>query len=411
MSFFSFLNSHKEEIALVFDIGSGTLGGALVKFHKHTHPQILYSYREHIVTKRNVDSETLTDAMLKVLDTVSATVMKDGLAHLNFTRQGTRKIQTVYFVFSSPWVISQTKVITINKDKETLVTHEIIERAVKDEEQMFENLYKEGKFAEKFEYDVDIIERNVSQISLNGYITHDPYMKFAHRIDIPFFMSVISKKILVKMNSVVSKYFHFTKSISHSCVFLSYITLRDLYHDEHDFLLIDIHGELTDIGVIKDGVLIQTASFPLGVNTIMRKVSKELATTPKIGESQVKLFLEGKSENKTAVVMKNILNKIKREWIQLLHESLDNLNVGSIIPQKLFLVVDSGMGNFFTDFIKEEKFDNLHVVSNSFNVTVIDSTMLGEFGSWYSKHERDSYLAIHTLAINKFREHEFKPVL
>lgn len=400
MSFFSF-TSRKEEISLIFDIGSGTLGCAIVQFAEGKPAQILYTYREPIISKRNIDSEALTSAMLKTLDSVCSIVLRDGFTHLSTLKNAAKKIHNIHYVFSSPWVLSQTKVITVEKEKEIVVTRELIESIIKEEEKGFERIYTEGNYSDTFDFDLDIIERNVVQINLNGYTTHNPFGKTAHKIEVPFFLSVISRKIVAKIDNVVDKYFSAHAHKSHSCILLSCITLRDMFHAENDFMFVDIHGELTDIGIIKDGVLIQAASFPLGINTIVRKVAKELTTTPQVAESQVRMFLDGKTDDKIAVLMKTALGKIRREWIELFHEALEGINAHGVVPHKLFLIVSNGMDRFFADFIREEKF-SLGMVQDTFNVTALDGQFFTQYGAYTKRADRDPFLGMHAIALNKF---------
>jgi|GEM_PF-285243 len=408
MSFFSF-SSNKEELSIIFDIGSGTLACALVHFYPDKPPQILYTYREPIISKRNLDSEHLTQAMLKTLDSVCSITMRDGFISLG-TKNGAKKVNRIYYVFSSPWVFSQTKVVTVKKDREIAVTHELIESVVKDEEQLFEKMYKEGNFSDKFEYDLEVIERNVMQVSLNGYVTHNPYAKYAHKIEIPFFLSIVSKNIVKKIDGIVGKHFSFKSRSSHSCVLLSCLTLRDMYHDQNDFMFVDIHGELTDIGVIRNGVLVQTSSFPLGVNTIIRKIAKELNVVPQIAESYISIFLDGKADDKVAVSMKSVLSKVRKEWVELFHQSLDTLSKDGVIPHTVYLIVGGGMEHFFADFLKEEKF-SLTMVEEYFNVIPLTSETFTQYGSYIKKIDRDPFLAMHTIALNKFKKHHGESVL
>lgn len=409
MSFFSF-TSRNEEISLIFDIGSGTLGCAIVKFNKGKSPQILYTYREPIVSKRNIDSEGLTQAMIKTLNSVCDVVLRDGFAHLPNPKNSIKRINKVHYVFSSPWVLSQTKVITVEKETEVLVTRELIESIIKDEEKGFERMYSEGNYSDTFDFDVDIIERNVVQVNLNGYTTHNPFGKYAHKIEVPFFLSVISRKVVGKIDDVVRKHFSPHGHKAHSCILLSCITLRDMFHAEDDFMFVDIHGELTDIGIVKNGVLVQAASFPLGINTIVRKVSKELSTTPQVAESQIRIFLEGKTDDKISVIMKGVLNKIRREWVALFHEALDDLNAHGVIPHKIFLIVGSGMERFFADFIQEEKF-SLGMVQDTFEVTPLDGEIFTQYGSYTKRADRDPFLGMHAIALNKFDSSHTKEVL
>ena len=101
-------NNSQSEIAVVYDIGSASVGASLVELRPNKNPKILYSVRKTAAFLRRGDTERLLGAVGKSLNEVSLDIQKDGLKHLKFTKRGGQTIDSAYCFFSSPWYVSHT---------------------------------------------------------------------------------------------------------------------------------------------------------------------------------------------------------------------------------------------------------------------------------------------------------------
>ncbi|MFA6552467.1 MAG: hypothetical protein WCT19_03120, partial [Candidatus Paceibacterota bacterium] len=139
MSFLSIFKKPTEEISMVFDIGSGSVGGAIVKFGQvGVKPKILYSVRESLPFQKEVNADRLMSGMLRALEIVVANLEKNGMIYLNFSGLRRHKIKKVYCSLSSPWHMSTTKVLSLDKKDPFLVTKDLIEDLLDAEEENLE---------------------------------------------------------------------------------------------------------------------------------------------------------------------------------------------------------------------------------------------------------------------------------
>jgi hypothetical protein len=105
----SLFKKPEEEIVAIFDIGNGSVGGALVKFSKRDHPVILYTHREPLTYMIHPTPKHLLGSMLKLLKSVATHLAKEGLIHVRTSPFGGHRLRDVHCVFASPWYISQNK--------------------------------------------------------------------------------------------------------------------------------------------------------------------------------------------------------------------------------------------------------------------------------------------------------------
>src|ERR1700690_3519741 len=97
-----FFDAQKKEVALILDIGNGSVGGALAILSKGHKPKILFSLREIFSFEEKPDAEKLQTAVFKALDKTLSEILKKGFASLYF-KKNSKKIDTVLCVLSSPW--------------------------------------------------------------------------------------------------------------------------------------------------------------------------------------------------------------------------------------------------------------------------------------------------------------------
>jgi hypothetical protein len=98
---FSLFSSTKTDLGIIFDIGTSSVGAALVKFDQGKAPHIVFTVREMMTFQENVDPIKLFGFMLDALVRANTRISKEGVAHLKFTEHGDLNVRRVFFVFSS----------------------------------------------------------------------------------------------------------------------------------------------------------------------------------------------------------------------------------------------------------------------------------------------------------------------
>ena len=138
MSLFSFSsNKNCEEVSAVFHIGSGSVDGHLVRLSKISKPEIIYTTNAPILFQKNINLERHFKLMIKALDSALKDIQKQGVLHLNFTGLRNHGIRRAFYILSSPWCASQTKIIKIKKDKPFEITKDSIENFIDEQENKF----------------------------------------------------------------------------------------------------------------------------------------------------------------------------------------------------------------------------------------------------------------------------------
>src|SRR3989344_7840891 len=114
-------NKDKGELVLAFDIGSSSVGGVFFCTQKSGIPKIITTVREPITLEKDIDASQFLALTMKSLDIVAGKIYKAGL--------GAPK--SIFCVLSSPWHVSQTRVIKLEKNTPFIFTAKLANELVK----------------------------------------------------------------------------------------------------------------------------------------------------------------------------------------------------------------------------------------------------------------------------------------
>ncbi|MDB5238670.1 MAG: hypothetical protein JWO00_5, partial [Candidatus Parcubacteria bacterium] len=123
------LFSPKTELGLVFHIGTASVGAGIASFEQGKVPLVLRSLREHMPYREVVDAEKFQSDMIDALKALNARLAKEGIAH----------IKHVYYIFSSPWAMAETKIVSLKEAAPFTLTRSQVDKIVATHEKMFES--------------------------------------------------------------------------------------------------------------------------------------------------------------------------------------------------------------------------------------------------------------------------------
>lgn len=398
---FSFFKKPEEEIVAVFDIGNGSVGGALVKLNVHGLPIMLYSHREPITFVPRHSASSLLDSMLKLLKLVADKITKDGLENIKRSPFGFYKLRDAYCVFSSPWYISQTKVIREGWEKQRTISQGAINDFVKKEQEQFNADLKNGKYEQVFGSNNILLEKRIINISLNGYTVHDPVGKQARELELTLFTSFISKEIVTSVEQTLRKSFS-VRAIHHfSYSLVSWGATQILFPDIHDYFFIDISNETTDISLIVKDVLIEIVSFPMGRSTLLRKAVKDLKVTPDVALSFMVMYfndtLEPAFKNKVEAVIK----PIETDWFDDVIVALEQFQKIYSLPRSTFVTADLDTAKLFLQALSKEFPPELNVPKSRLAATYIGADKVQSQIELLPSVAQDSFLSLENIFLNR----------
>ena len=380
----------KDELALVFDIGSSSVGGALFWTQKSGIPKIIFSIREPIALEEELNIDRF----------LSLTLQSLGVVANKFHKAGLGAPKKIFCVLSSPWYVSQTRKIRLEKNTPFTFTSKLADSLIQKEI----NIFEEERLADYVRNDskVRVIEIKSIKTILNGYTTDQPLNQKTKEVEITVFISISPEQILDKMANVISQHFKHKDMEFSSFVITSLAVTQSVFTDQEDFLLVDIGGEMTDISMIKKNVLRESISFPIGPNFIIRGVASVLHCTLDEAKSLISLHKDGHMDYRTKQKLEPVISELKKYWLKKFQESLANLSNDISMPATIFVTVDQDLEDFFSETIQTEQFSQYTLTESKFKVTFLNPQALHGIAFFKENIIRDPFLIIESIYINHY---------
>ena len=310
MSLFG-LGHPSDRYGVIIDIGSGSVLAAIVhSVHGNKTPNIVWSHREH-APLRNIDSlEQSSKAVMTALMNVSMLLDGEGRRAL-YEYSPTAKLTEVQCGISAPWSYTVTKTVNYRQENSFEITHELIEDIEHTiEERIIQDLQENDVLQD---LGLQIITQATTGITANGYRVADPEGQQAKELSISHTSAVSQQYLLDAIKETHDKLFPQTKLHNTSFIFIFFNVIEEFLSPARDICLIDVTFEATEIGIVRDEVLMYATHTPYGSFSLAR----ELAATTNIPLHEAFFHLHSDTLNS----FKERLNKQQSDEVELIFDS------------------------------------------------------------------------------------------
>ncbi|MEI6280420.1 MAG: cell division FtsA domain-containing protein [bacterium] len=389
MSIFS-RSKEKKELILVFSIGTSSVAGAFFQPQSSGIPKLVFSIEEPIRIETSINIERLLFLTTKSLEVVVKKAFSCGLGAPN----------KIFCVLSSPWNISQSRIVNYRKNTPFIFTEKLADSLVQKEIALLEEEYLAknkgvGNLIRRIEL------KNIKTM-LNGYEISKPLNQKAKELEMTIFISMSGELVLKEIEKTIELHFNQIE-INFSSFSMAFFTVvRDAYARQENFLLVDIGGEVTDISMIKKNSLRESTTFPLGCNFLSRGISTELGCTLNEASSLVSLFKDGHAKESANKKLLATMDKLKISWLKKFQDSLANLSNDISIPSTIYIVVDKNLSSFFCETIKAEQFNQYTLTESKFKIILLGVESLHGIVSFEESVAREPLIIVCSSYINRF---------
>ena len=402
---------NKTELAIVFDIGSASIGGALVNLSYGKKPLVLYTTRKDIAFASEVEPNRLLASMKRTLKETALDIQKKGLRRINFRSISGKEIQAIYCTFSAPWYLAQPKQL-MNKYKETKnIDSKFVEELLRQEEVAFlEEAMKE--YSKKDKEDLHLLENILTNIKIDGYDIKKLNDQKTKDLELSIFSTMIPSQVADITIDTISAIFHTKNLHMHSFALVSFGVVRDILN-KNNFLLLDITGEVTEVNVIYEGKLVESGTFPFGINTFVRKLIYALNTNKEEvlsilsmrGEEAQSILVFGENEKKT-------LEEVEDGWCKEFVSLINDFSNSHAIPSNIVFVTDAQYTSFFKHMFTTKK-HIINAISYGFipNITVLNQNFMEPYVNIAKNTKEDPFLAIESVFFNTSHKNHDKEEL
>lgn len=257
--------------AIAVDIGSSSVGVAIVCIYPDAHIENIWEHREYCVIH---DSATASTQIRQIRTAIANAFLELGSSGLIALKKGgfSTDIQEVQAIISAPWSYTITKTISLNDEKPFTVTEEMIAEMVESAKKKTKLVLENNKLTTTL--GLDVTHGQVINVAINEYPVTDPVDQEGTSLSLSYVETAISQDVTQTLEDTVSKLFPKAAISQYSFMFAFYLTMRNLRPNTYEICLIDITGEATEIGIVREDVLQHTTFIPAGTYSLARELAK-----------------------------------------------------------------------------------------------------------------------------------------
>lgn len=335
------LPSKKEQQYILFDIRSASIGVGIAVFSANSNSmELIWNKRLEYGYKTDVDYNRYVRTMYATLLEVGMKLTSEGfkVAQEKFPDFSV-KHAGVYCMLSSPWFMGAVHIETETKEK-----------PFQSSDAVLQELQKRGlsKILERQEIKSwqavmgtpVLLEAHHDSITLEGY----PVQNYAHatvnEMSTQCYYSIVSTSVQDHIKEVLERVLpnhelHFSTSTR---VFSSLCAKKGVKNQRSIFF--EIGGDLTSLGSVKNGKIINTVVIPLGTNHIL-KVLAPKAQSVSEAKSAFDLLQKKNTSEISFESLPETVQGALLTWKEQISNSLRTLTHGITPPPDVWMVVDT----------------------------------------------------------------------
>jgi hypothetical protein len=389
MGFFSFIEKKEHtpiKIITYLDIGVGNARSAVVQIKKGK-PHVLYTILgAEKISKGKEDSNPFERALMSLREVLDETarVLKKGKGP-----SGIYAAEDIYCVLAAPYYLSHTSILVQKEKKPFTVSPHGIKNLLESGKQPIPKAHT-GTILGNAPH---ILHEKIIDMSINGYHTTTPYGKEAEILEVAVFKSEIAEELYRGIEKVVKEHTAAPLAIEPFSL-AAFVTLRNRIHNKDDFIFVTIGSEVSEVSLVRDGILLETISFPFGKFSLGREVASKLNLSPDEALSRISLLHDQKLNVAESAKLSPIVEGVQAEWFSYLEKALVGMAEETSLPSDVFVIVDTELKDIFGNIVASEGFASQTLVPNGFTVQTVDTALLADCCSFGLNIRFDTLLAV-----------------
>lgn len=294
-------HTHKKQLGAVFDIGTASVSATLFEIgHDNTKPSILKTFRRF--HKSSLQKDTLHFS--------KSTVSQFSAAMKDIAEFTGNKMPHLYILgLSSIFYLGKTERYFVEYKKPTTLKQLDIDDFITSGKQ---NLFTELK-----RDDIIIFETILMKSLLNGYPVPNPVGRASQSVEFWVRLAATSVELSGKFSDIIESMQRNADIRFATFPTTAWSLMKDSLPREHNVLLVDIGGELTDVTFIVNGVITEVFSLPFGALNILLRISEVEHVDLENAYSLLRNYTSGALSKEAEAHLKSIVKKEVKSWEEI----------------------------------------------------------------------------------------------
>ncbi|MDA1334592.1 MAG: hypothetical protein O2794_01080 [bacterium] len=298
-----FNQAPKEKLGVAFDIGTASVSAVVFEVSAGGRPNILKIFRRFHKISTTRESGHFSRATL---------------SHISDTLEDIRKL-TVELKKPTPetFTIGLSAIFYLGKTIRLKESYKSQKNLSEKDVNGFLDRAKEKFLKDLGRDDVVVFESLIMKALLNGYPVERPIGKGTTELDLSVHLAATSKEFYDKVTEIINTFHRGAKIRLSTFPVVSWSLMRELITPEHQALLVDIGGEVTEVTFLADGVMTEVLTLPFGVYNILLRIAESEKTDPENALSLLIQYTSGKLSKAAQARIQIIIKKEMKNWEQI----------------------------------------------------------------------------------------------
>ena len=361
---FSFSWPAKKNVAtLIIDIGSGSVGGALVR-----NGIIEACFREEFPVGTGPALSQYERAIDRTLGSVLTKLAKTHPL-----------IKTAYCFLATPWHIPEIRRIKLQKNELfSFGTKEKNEAIARDRAQFESELDQRYK---RHGHEIIAMEEHLISVSVNGYRVSLASPHKTAQADIAYYLGLSDAVLLQRIRDRLERHVGAREILFSSSTYAWYGALKQAPWADTEHLLVLIEDRTTVISVVGPDGLSGIHSFPHGKDHVLEALARQTRTSAHDALTMMTLHAKGTLDEARAASLAKALPEAAQPWLAEFRRALEALAHRLSLPETVIVSANATFSPVFETAIRDEDFAQLMLTEKKFTVIPADlSAAIAEIG-------------------------------
>jgi len=185
--------------------------------------------------------------------------------------------------------------------------------------------------------EIRIVNSEITQVEVDGFAATEPVGFKGEKLELSYFTAFAPRNHLDVLELIVRSLNLRPLAVASGMFALLKALTADREASEFDAVLIDIGGEVTDIGVVFGGNIVSSRTLPVGGRAFTRVLARERGLDFPEAESLKLRFSQGDCAPEESAEIKDILSETREFWGLGVKEALAEMKEIEVFPQRVFL--------------------------------------------------------------------------
>jgi hypothetical protein len=365
------------KMVAVFDVGSGSVGAAIVEIRGKRPVLIHTSLRAQLPHEDRSEEQVASDIVLKTLEA--------GNKLLEIHSKGdapNKSINNGLVVIHAPWIRSHADSLRAPlKDESEIIEDMIIQLSEKA-------LSSESLLSEE-----GIFERSVVRVELNGYPTSSPLGKRAKHVGVVTLKSEMLGGMEQKLKDAILGIIPGVDLVFRSSTLVDSALMRRKSPKSANFTIADITSEATAITVVRDGVVSDQKTVPVGYRTVVRAIAKERNSTEDDVQSRIRMLMQDTCSTEECRALSSSLDLASANSTVKFGEVFAEIAKVSRFPNTLIVRSHPDLSKWFIGFFARLDFAQFTETTQPFSVRALTSVATADYVVFMPGNSPDAGIA------------------